>query len=129
MWGQPALLQTEEAMALRLLIADDRPRTRRAVQALLAAHAGFQVVGEASDGEEALARIEELQPDLVLLDVRMPRLDGIAATARIKTRWPRIRVVVHSLAIELREQAMAAGADEFVAKGGRPDELLAALER
>jgi DNA-binding NarL/FixJ family response regulator len=77
------MLKSGQAMPLRLLIADDRPRTRRAVQALLAASPGFQVVGDASDGEEALARVQELQPDLVLLEVRMPRLDGIAATARI----------------------------------------------
>jgi DNA-binding NarL/FixJ family response regulator len=114
-------------MPLRLLIADDRPRTRRAVRALLAAHAGFEVVGEASDGEEALARVAELKPELVVLDVRMPRLDGIAATAEIKSRWPTIRVVVHSLATERQEEALAAGADAFVAKGGRPDELLGAL--
>jgi DNA-binding NarL/FixJ family response regulator len=114
-------------MPLRLVIADDRPRTRRAVQALLAAHTGFQVVGEASDGEEALAQVAELQPDLVLLDVRMPRLDGVAATVEIKARWPTVRVVVHSLAVGRRDEALAAGADAFVAKGGRPDELLQAL--
>jgi DNA-binding NarL/FixJ family response regulator len=116
-------------MPLRLVIADDRPRTRRAVRALLAAHAGFEVVGEASDGEEALAQVAELQPELVLLDVRMPRLDGIAATAQIKARWPTIRVVVHSLAVERRNEALDVGADAFVAKGGRPDELLSALHR
>ena len=112
---------------LRLLIADDRWRTRRALRALLAARGGFDVVGEAEDGQQVLARVEELQPELVLLDVRMPRLDGIAATARIKARWPRIRVVVHSLATERREDALAAGADAFVPKGCRPDELLGAL--
>ena len=111
----------------RLLIADDRSRTRRALRALLAAHGGFDGVGEAEDGQQVLARVEELQPELVLLDVRMPRLDGIAATARIKARWPRIRVVVHSLATERREDALAAGADAFVPKGCRPDELLGAL--
>jgi DNA-binding NarL/FixJ family response regulator len=57
----------------------------------------------------------------------MPRLDGIAATAHIKARWPAIRVVVHSVAIERRADALAAGADAFVPKGGRPDELLGAL--
>jgi DNA-binding NarL/FixJ family response regulator len=113
--------------ALRVLIADDRPRTRRALRALLAAHGGFEVVGEAADGEEALALVEVLRPDLVLLDVWMPRLDGIAAAAAIKARWPSIRVVVHSLATERRDEALAAGADVFVAKGGRPDELLGAL--
>jgi DNA-binding NarL/FixJ family response regulator len=113
--------------SVRLLIADDRSRTRRALRAMLAAHAGFEVVGEASDGEEALARVEELRPELVVLDVRMPRLDGIAATVQIKARWPTTRVVVHSLATERREEALAAGADAFVPKGGRPDELVGAL--
>jgi DNA-binding NarL/FixJ family response regulator len=112
---------------LKLLIADDRPRTRRALRALLAAHPGFEVVGEASDGEEALARVAALRPDLVLLDVWMPRLDGIAATAAIKAQWPSIRVVVHSLALDRREEALAAGADAFVPKGGCADDLLGAL--
>jgi DNA-binding NarL/FixJ family response regulator len=118
---------THATTTLRLVIADDRPRTRRAVRALLAAHPGFEVVAEACDGEEAVARVEQLAPDLVLLDVRMPRLDGIAATARIKARWPAVRVVVHSLAVERRADALAAGADAFVPKGGPPEELLDAL--
>ena len=121
---------TEGAMTetpVRLLIADDRERTRRAVRALLSAHAGFEVVGEASDGQEAIDKVEQLVPDLVILDVRMPRLDGIAATAEIKRRWPRVRVVVHSLAFDRREDALAAGADAFVPKAGHPDELLGAV--
>jgi DNA-binding NarL/FixJ family response regulator len=115
------------AAPLRVLIADDRARTRRALRALLAAHPGFEVVGEAADGEEAIAAVERLRPDVVVLDVRMPRLDGIAATARIKGRWPDIRVVAHSLAVERRGDALAAGADAFVLKGAPTDELLSAL--
>jgi DNA-binding NarL/FixJ family response regulator len=114
---------------IRVLIADDRPRTRRALQALLAAHAGFEVVGDASNGEEAIARVADLQPDVVLLDVRMPGLGGIAATAHIKSRWPAIRVVVHSMAIEHRDEALAAGADAFVPKSVLPDELVRALQQ
>ena len=115
------------AAPLRLLICDDRARTRRALRALLAAHPGFEVVGEAADGEEAIAGVERLRPDLVLLDVRMPRLDGIEATVRIKARWPAVRVVAHSLAVERRGDVLAAGADAFVPKGAPTDALLAAL--
>ena len=117
------------AAPIRLLIADDRRRTRRALQALLAAHPGFEVVGEASTGDEAVARVADLQPDVVLMDVRMPGMDGIVATAHIKSRWPAIRVVVHSMALEHRDDALAAGADAFVPKSVLPDELVQALQR
>ena len=112
---------------VRLLIADARPRVRRALRSLLATHAGFEVVGEAADGEEAVASVERLRPDLVLIEIWMPRLDGIAATARIKARWPSVRVVCHSLAAERREEALAAGADAFVCKGVDTADLLGAL--
>jgi DNA-binding NarL/FixJ family response regulator len=112
----------------RLLIADDRARTRRALGAVLATRAGFELIGEAADGEQALVAVERLRPDVVILDVRMPRLDGIAATRQIKARWPHIRVVAHSLAEELRAAALAAGADAFVPKGAPVGELFAALD-
>ncbi|MBV9357953.1 MAG: response regulator transcription factor [Chloroflexi bacterium] len=112
---------------IRLLIADDRMRTRRALRALLSAQPGVEVVGEASDGHEAIRAIQHLAPDLVILGVRMPCLDGIAATVEIKRLWPRLRVVIHSLAAERRDDAVAAGADAFVLKAGQPAELLEAL--
>ena len=111
----------------RLVIADDRPRARRALRALLATCTEFEVVGEAEDGQEAVASVERLRPNLILLDVRMPRLDGITATTRIKSRWPGVRIVAHSVAPDQREAALAAGADAFVVKGGPVEELLAAL--
>ena len=113
--------------ARRLLIADDRARTRKALRAVLATQPGIELIGEAVDGEEAVAEVERLRPDIVILDIRMPRLDGIAATAQIKARWPEIRVIAHSLAEELSENALAAGADAFVPKGAPAEALLKAL--
>jgi DNA-binding NarL/FixJ family response regulator len=121
------LVRGSEPCVCRLLIADDRARTRRALRAVLALQPGIELIGEAADGEEALAEVERLRPDIVILDIRMPRIDGIAATRQIKTRWPTIRVIAHSLAEELSEQALAAGADAFVPKGAPAGELLRSL--
>ena len=120
-------MRSAESCVCRLLIADDRVRTRRALRALLALQPGIELIGEAADGEEAVAEVERLRPDIVILDIRMPRVDGIAATKQIKTRWPTIRVIAHSLAEELSEEALAAGADAFVPKGAPAGELLRAL--
>lgn len=111
----------------RVLIADDRLRTRRALSAVLCMQPSVHVVGEAADGEETIAEAGRLQPDVVIVDVCMPRLDGIAATAQIKARWPWIRIVVHSMTPEYGPSALAAGADAFVPKGASLQDLFAAL--
>jgi DNA-binding NarL/FixJ family response regulator len=111
----------------RLVIADDRSRTRRALRAVLSTQPEIELIGEAVDGEEAIAAVERLRPDVVILDIRMPRLDGIAATRQIKSRWPETRIIAHSLAEELRAEVLAAGADAFVPKGAPVRELLEAL--
>src|SRR5438477_13073073 len=74
----------------RLLIADDRSRTRRALRAVLSTQPEIELIGEAADGDETIAAVERLRPDVVILDIRMPRVDGIAATRHIKSRWPEI---------------------------------------
>ena len=120
------------AERLRVLIVDDQRLLCEGFRKLIELEPDLEVVGMAGDGEEALATVERLYaertaPDVVLMDVRMPRLDGIAATRAFKERWPEIRVIAHSLAEELRADALAAGADVFVPKGAPVHELLAAL--
>lgn len=80
-------------MAERILLVDDHPLTRSALAGLLDQH-GFDVIGEAADGESAIARASELQPDLVLLDLSMPGLDGLSALPRLREAAPTCEVVV-----------------------------------
>ena len=80
-------------VAERILLVDDHPLTRAALAALLRQH-GFEVAGEAADGEEAIARATELQPDLILLDLSMPGLDGLTALPRLREAAPACEVVV-----------------------------------
>jgi DNA-binding NarL/FixJ family response regulator len=124
-----------------LLIADDAPRSRDGLRALLATlrinrltaqpparpTPEVEVVGEATDGQEAVRLVEECRADVVLMDARMPTLDGLTATRLIKKRWPKVKVVVLTMYDSYRADALAAGADAFLLKGCPPEELLAAI--
>ena len=112
---------------VRLLIADDRARSRSGLRALLSTWPGMETVAEAADGREAVRLAEERRPDVVLMDARMPGMDGLEATRLIKARWPAVKVVVLTLYAFRRAEALAAGADAFLLKGCPPDELLAAI--
>src|SRR5215211_6097836 len=79
---------------VRVLIADDHPVVRTGLWGMLDGQQDFEVVGEAQNGEEAIEMTERLNPDVVLMDLKMPGLDGVAATARIKERYPQARVLV-----------------------------------
>jgi DNA-binding NarL/FixJ family response regulator len=114
-------------MQTRVLITDDRPRSRSGLRAVLALRPEIEIVGEAADGQEAVRLVAECRPDVVLMDARMPVMDGVAATRLIKERWPEVRVVVLTMYPTYREDALAAGADAFLVKGCPPRELLAAL--
>jgi CheY-like chemotaxis protein len=112
---------------VRVLIADDRSWSRRGLKALLSTHTGIEVVGEAENGKEALRLVEECRPDAVLMDAKMPAMDGLTATRLIKERWPGVRVVVLTMYGARRADAEAAGADAFLVKGCLTDELLGAI--
>ena len=122
--------QQQERVPLRLLIVDDNATARSGMKALLEAtvlHEKELLIFEAATGQEAIEFVETIQPDIVLMDVHMPGLDGIEATRIIKERWPNIRVVVLTMYAAYQDDAMAAGADVFLLKGCTADALLAAI--
>jgi len=111
-----------------VLIADDAPAMRVALRGLLEDH-GLPVIAEAADGLQAVAMAARLQPDVVVMDVRMPGLDGLQATTRITGAHPHIRVVVYSVfdSDETQHAARHAGAAAFVPKHAPPDQVPAAV--
>ncbi|MEI6179341.1 MAG: response regulator transcription factor [Chloroflexales bacterium] len=115
----------------RLVIADDHALTRMGLRGLLADERGLELVGEARDGVEALALCAQLQPDLAILDVRMPRLDGLATTRAIKQAFPRIAVLLVSLHAtpEYIMEALESGASGYVLKDAPLQELVSAIQQ
>jgi DNA-binding NarL/FixJ family response regulator len=114
-------------MQTRVLIADDRRRSRSGLRALLDLRPEIVVVGEAANGREAVRLVEEYHPDVVLMDAKMPVLDGVEATRLIKERWHKVRVVVLTIHASYRDDALAAGADAFLIKGCAAADLLRAI--
>lgn len=117
---------TEE---LRVLLVDDQELVRYGLRLVLEAAPGIIVVGEASDGAQAIGAAERLRPDVVLMDVRMPGIGGIEATRRISTLVPRTRVLVLTT-YDLDDaafRALDAGAAGFLLKDTRPGDLVAAV--
>ena len=114
-------------MQCRVLIADDHPRSRHGLRVVLDLRAEIMVVGEAEDGREAVQLVGELCPDLVLMDARMPVMDGLEATRLIKAQWPEVRIVVLSIDAGSQAEAQAAGADAFLVKGCSAEEILVAV--
>jgi DNA-binding NarL/FixJ family response regulator len=116
---------------IRVLIAEDQAIVRAGFRALLDAEPDLEVAGEAADGHEAVQLARELQPDLVLMDIRMPELDGLEATRQITIdRTLNDTRVLVLTTFELDEYvfgALRAGASGFLLKGGKPDELLSAV--
>ncbi|HEV2397481.1 MAG TPA: response regulator transcription factor [Candidatus Sulfotelmatobacter sp.] len=116
--------------ALRILIADDHEVTRRGIRVLLENHPGWEVCGEAVDGREAVGCAAQLKPDLVLLDIAMPNLNGIEATRQILSASPRIRVLILTMhdAEEIVREVLVAGALGFLLKSDAGRDLVAAVE-
>jgi len=116
-------------MTIRVAIADDQALVRSGFRLILEARPDLEVVGEAEDGEAAVALVQESQPDVLLLDVRMPNLDGIGATRRITALGSTTRILILTT-FDLDEyvhEAIRAGASGFLLKDVRPAELVDAI--
>ena len=118
-------------MSVRILIADDQALVRAGFRMILDAEEGIDVVGEASDGDEAVALAAEIQPDVVLMDIRMPQVDGIEATRRILAatadRLVRVLMLTTFDANEYVYEALRAGASGFLLKDVPPEQLVAGI--
>ena len=116
-------------MACRIVICDDYEAYRFTVNAVLGTDPRFEVVGEAVDGQEAIERCTALQPDVVILDIAMPKLDGLAALPQIRAACPDARIVMHSAFAErtVAEQAARLGADGYLEKGADMDTIMATI--
>lgn len=114
---------------IRVLLVDDEPNVCRALCMRLGVEPDLEVVGAAGDGRSAISLALELRPDVVLMDVAMPLLDGIAATGRLRTAFPRLPVIILTLHDDpaTRSAAAEAGAAGFIPKHRPVEELLAAI--
>jgi DNA-binding NarL/FixJ family response regulator len=110
---------------IRVLVVDDHPLIRAALVELLSDAEDLTVVGECEDGSHVLATAAQLRPDVVVMDLSMPVMGGLAATEALRATYPEPRVVMHSaLRSQIHRQVAVAGANAVVPKGIRPDELL-----
>lgn len=116
---------------IRVLIADDSPTALRSVCDYLEFAGGFEIVGTASDGLNAVQLVSARKPDLVLLDLSMPRVNGLEAAERIRLSSPDLRVIIFSElnGLSLADECRRHGADSFVHKSSLPDRLLPEIER
>ena len=114
---------------IRVVVADDQAIVRSGLSALVMAYEQLNLVGEAKDGEEAIELVEMVQPDVVLMDLKMPRMDGISATKIIRQRWPQIHVLVLTSFKdkEMVQGALEAGATGYLLKDLSADELVEAI--
>jgi len=115
---------------IKLLVVDDHPVVRKGISSCLAHHPNFDVVGEAGDGQAALNKARELAPDIALLDLDLPQMDGLAVTEVLRREQPNVKVLILSMHSnsEYVMRTLRSGARGYLLKGASPEELVQAIE-
>jgi PAS domain S-box-containing protein len=129
-WSEPDLAEPLAGpRKIRVILADDHPVVRQGIACLLQEQPGIEIVGEAGDGMAAIEMARRLRPDVVVMDVSMPRLNGVEATRRLSREMPAIRIVGLSMhdAKDMAPGMLQAGAAAFLTKGGPMEDLIAAI--
>jgi DNA-binding NarL/FixJ family response regulator len=128
--GSPPLAIHGIPARIRVLLVDDHAMMRQGLRSVLEAYSDVQIVGEAQDGEEAIALVHQFQPAVVIMDINMPKLNGIEATVQIKSDYPQIKVIGLSVNAERENQdaMIEAGAYLLITKEAAVDELYRAIE-
>ncbi|WP_062048270.1 response regulator transcription factor [Bacillus sp. JCM 19034] len=118
------------ARSIRILVADDHAHAREAIHELLSLQEHFQIVGEATNGREAIKLTEQLMPNLILMDINMPQMDGLEATKQIKERFPKVKVVIITVSDEVTNlfEALKKGAQGYLLKNIDPAAWYAYLQ-
>jgi DNA-binding NarL/FixJ family response regulator len=123
--------ETTTKIKIRLLLADDYPLVRAGIRSYFAANENVEIVGEAADGDEAVSKARELQPDVVFMDTYMPRMNGLEAARLLNQQAPKVKVLFHCVddSHECVLQIIRCGARGFVLKNAPPEEMAQAIER
>jgi YesN/AraC family two-component response regulator len=121
------ILERSMSNPTNIIVVEDSSRARRALTAYMSLQAGIRITAEASNGLEAISKIKSSPPDIVLMDMQMPVMDGLEATKIIKKRWPWVKVIALTMYQNYQSEALSAGADAFLVKGCSVAELISTV--